>query len=308
MNRASAKVVDGFFGSLSAVGRTLPAAQPSRHGIEVIEDISYGPKGSDNLLDLYRPIPCPGRLPVVLYVHGGGFRSLSKDSHWIMALAFARRGYLVVNINYRLAPQHPYPAAIEDTCAAWLWLQEHIVEHGGDPDRVVVAGESAGANLAMALTVACCYPRPEPWARAVFDAGKVPKVLAPACGFYQVSDAKRYLRAGITNRFSQAVLDDCEDCYLPDEALRADPGLADPVCIIEQEAPTRPLPPAFLPVGGWDPLKVDNRRMTQALWDRGVEAVDRLYPREIHAFHALIFRKRARQCWREMLEFVDERV
>lgn len=136
----------------------------------------------------------------------------------------------------------------------------------------------------------------------------MPKVLAPACGFYQVSDAKRYLRAGITNRFSQAVLDDCEDCYLPDEALRADPGLADPVCIIEQEAPTRPLPPAFLPVGGWDPLKVDNRRMTQALWDRGVEAVDRIYPREIHAFHALIFRKRARQCWREMLEFVDERV
>ena len=67
----------------------------------------------------------------------------------------------------------------------------------GDPSRIAVAGESAGANLVMALTVACCYPREEPWARAVFDAGVVPKVVAPACGLFQVSDMRRY-RARVT--------------------------------------------------------------------------------------------------------------
>ena len=143
-----------------------------------------------------------------------------------MGLIFARRGYVVVNINYRLAPEHPYPAAIEDTCAAWRWLLDNISTYGGDPNRIAVAGESAGANLVMALTVACCYPREEPWARAVFDAGKVPKVVAPACGLFQVSDMRRYLRAGHSNRFSQAVMDDCEDCYLP-SVDASNPGLAD---------------------------------------------------------------------------------
>jgi acetyl esterase len=225
-----------------------------------------------------------------------------------MALVLARRGYLVVTINYRLSPQNAYPAHIQDACAAWLWTLQNVAQYGGDPDRLVIAGESAGANLAMALTVACCYPRPEPWARAVYDAGEVPKVVAPACGVFQVSDMKRYRRAGLTHRFAQAVLDDCEDCYLPNEEQRANPGLADPVCIIEQEAPTRPLPAAFLPVGGRDPLKEDNRRMTEALRQRGADVLDRLYPGEMHAFHAFVFRKQARQCWREMFEFMEGRV
>jgi acetyl esterase len=306
-SRSSATVVDGFFSTLSRLGRALPSANPNRHGVEVIADLPYGPHGDANLLDIWRAPEAEG-LPVVLYIHGGGFRSLSKDSHWIMALALSRRGYLVLSINYRLSPEHAYPAHIQDVCAAWLWALEHVAEYGGDPSRMILAGESAGANLAMALTVACCYPREEPWARAVFDAGVVPKAIAPACGLFQVSDTQRYKRAGLTNCFTQAVLSDCEDCYLPEEAQRASPGLADPVCIIEQEAPSRPLPPAFLPVGGIDPLRADNHRMSEALLARGVETQERVYPGEPHAFHAFVFRKQARQCWVEMLEFLGERV
>ncbi len=303
-NRAAARVLDGFFGSVSSLGRALPGAGLSRHDVECVADISYGPHGEDNLLDIYRPVQSSAQLPVVLYIHGGGFRALSKESHWLMGLVFARRGYLVLNINYRLGPVHPYPAAIEDACAAWLWALDKVAEHGGDPGRMVIAGESAGANLAMALTIACCYPRAEPWAQAVFDAGVVPRAIAPVCGVFQVSDPGRYRRAGLTGPFSQAVLDDCVDCYLPEAAQRANPALADPVCIIEQEAPERALPPAFLAVGGWDPLREDNRRMAQALSARGGEVVERTYPRQIHAFHAFVFRKPARQCWREMLDFV----
>ena len=67
---------------------------------------------------------------MVFYVHGGAFHLLSKDTHWLMGLVFARYGYLVVNISYRLAPQHPYPAAVEDTFAAYRWMAERITQLG----------------------------------------------------------------------------------------------------------------------------------------------------------------------------------
>jgi acetyl esterase len=307
-NRTSAWFLDGFFASLSAVGRSMPGAHPKHHGVERLTNISYGPHDKASLLDIWRPIDREGLLPVVFYVHGGGFRALSKDSHWIMGLIMAREGYLVVSINYRLAPKHPYPVPLQDTCSAWLWALNNVAEYGGDPKRMAIGGESAGANLAMALTVATCYPRPEPWAKAVFDADVVPRAVTPACGIFQVSDVKRYARAGLTNRFAQAVIDDCEDCYLPDAEQRANPGLADPLCIIENETPSRLLPPAFLPVGGRDPLQQDTHRMAEALAYRGTEAIERVYPGEMHAFHALLFRRHARQCWKEMIAFMDERV
>mgnify|MGYP001183049457 CR=1 FL=1 len=307
-NRSSAFFLDSFFSSLSMMGRALPWSTPSRYGVEVTKDIAYGPHDTANHLDIWRLKETEGPLPVVLYIHGGGFRALRKETHWLMALMLARSGYLVFNINYRLSPEHAYPAHIQDACAAWLWTLENAAAYGGDTSRMVIAGESAGANLTMALTVACCYQRPEPWAKAVYDAGVVPRVIAPACGIFQVSDPERYRRAGLTNRFAQSIMNDCQDCYLPDEAQRENPGLADPVCIIEQDAPDRPLPPTFLPVGGADPLKEDNHRLYQALLKRGVDTEEQVYPGEPHAFHALIFRKAARVCWRDMLAFMEPHI
>ena len=68
----------------------------------------------------------------MLYIHGGGFTQLSKDTHWVMGLAFASRGYMVVNASYRLAPRHPYPAALEDASAAYCWTARHVESLGGD--------------------------------------------------------------------------------------------------------------------------------------------------------------------------------
>ena len=113
--RAGALVVDNIFRGMASLGQLHPQARPERHGLAVERDVPYRPTGlRDHLLDVYRPLDASGPLPVVLYVHGGGFRILSKDTHWIMGLAFARRGYVVFNINYRLAPKHPFPAAIDD--------------------------------------------------------------------------------------------------------------------------------------------------------------------------------------------------
>src|SRR5438309_10304989 len=146
---AGALVADGFFRGISAAGRLHPLARPERHNVEVRKDIAYLDDGRrEHLLDVYRPTAgaaAGARFPAVLYIHGGGFRILSKDTHWLMGLAFASRGYLVCNISYRLAPRHPFPCALEDAAAALAWVVKNAPSYGGDLSRLVLAGESAGA-------------------------------------------------------------------------------------------------------------------------------------------------------------------
>jgi acetyl esterase len=215
--RAGDLAVEGFLRGLSAVARLHPRSRLERHGVERIANVAYLPDGTvEHRLDVYRPIHRTGPLPVVVYIHGGGFRILSKDALWIMALMFARQGYLVYNINYRLAPSHPFPAAVSDCCAALEWVVEHAAEHGGDPTRLVLAGESAGANLATGLTLACCYRRGEPYARRIFDLGIAARAVLPACGILQVSDPSRPRHGRRPSGFLADRFDEIAEDYLRD--------------------------------------------------------------------------------------------
>jgi acetyl esterase len=304
---AGRAVVDGFFESASRLARLHPLAAPERHGVEVIRDVSYRGGGRrDHLLDVWRKVDAPRPMPVVLYVHGGGFRILSKDTHWVMALSFARRGYLVFNVNYRLAPAERYPAAIEDCADAYAWVVEHAATYGGDPQRMIVAGESAGANLVTALTVAACFEREAPAARRVFATGVVPRATLPACGVLQVSDAARFGRRRPLPSWLMDRLVEVQTSYLGEEADPASLELADPLLVLESAEPSaRPLPPFFAPVGTRDPLLDDTRRLAASLERRGVRCETRYYPGELHAFHAMVFREQARRCWRDTFEFLD---
>lgn len=294
------------FAGLANVGRRLPQAAPERHGLEVIRGVPYLPGGGpEHQLDVYRPRDAAGPLPGVLYLHGGGFRALSKDTHWLMGIAFARRGYVVFNADYRLAPQHRYPAAAEDACTAWTWLAQNAAAYGADPARLAVAGESAGANLASVVAVASAWERPEPWARAVYDSPVRPRAAVPACGILQVSDTDRLARRRHLRPPVRAVLTDVERSYLPDDRSGLDLSLADPLCVVESVEPTRPPPPFLLPVGTWDPLLDDSRRMAAALTRRGAVGEVRYYPKEVHAFHAFVWRPQARRCWQDMFGFLD---
>ena len=283
-------------------------ARLDRHGVERIRDVAYLGSGlAAHRLDVYRPQVRGGRLPVVFYVHGGGFRILSKDSHWLMGLAFARAGYLVFNVDYRLAPEHPYPAAIEDVCAAWSWVRENAEDFGGDPEHIVAAGESAGANLVTALTVATSYSRPEPFAHLAFEAGP-PRAVVAGCGMLQVSDPERFARRRKLGRWVQDRLEEVNEAYLAPATAHANGGteLADPLVVLESDRrPDRPLPPMFAFAGTKDPLLDDTRRLGRALERRGVHNEIRIYPGEIHAFHAMLWRRQAWQCWRETFAFLD---
>jgi acetyl esterase len=310
---AGAFLVDNAFRTAARMGMLHPDAHPTRHGVEVIRDVPYRDTGSDDhLLDIYRPAGGPGPFPVVLYVHGGGFRILSKDTHWIMGLAFARRGYMVCSINYRLAPRHRFPAAIEDVCAAYTWLATHGARWGADTQRLVLAGESAGANLVTALAVCTSYKRPEPYARAVFDTGLSPKAVMPACGLLQVSDTERFSRRRKLNAFIADRVDEVSRAYLGALAARTgDPSidLADPLCVLERSAPPdRPLPPIFAGCGTKDPLLDDTRRLKAACDALGAPCRMEIYPGEIHAFHAMVFRPAARRFWMHTYEFLEQHV
>jgi acetyl esterase len=304
-----------FFEGLAATGRLHPAASPKRHGVEVESDVLYGPHHEWHELDIYRPVHRPGPWPVVFYVHGGAFHLLSKDTHWLMGLVFARFGYLVVNISYRLAPRHPYPAAIEDTCMAYRWMTERVRELGGDPARVAVAGESAGGNLITALTLAACQRRPEPWAREVFASGVVPRVAMPFCAMLEVSRPERFSQHRRLPWWIDGMIRDASASYLHG-VLPHSAELANPLRVLETAAGVvdtgvavppfeRPLPPFFAPVGTRDPLLDDTRRLEKALGALGVPCEARYYPGGIHAFHALVWNPSARRCWRDALAFLD---
>ncbi|MGQ0507412.1 MAG: alpha/beta hydrolase [Myxococcaceae bacterium] len=286
----------------------MPFTHPRFHGVEVLRDVAYLDSGlPEHRLDIYRPARRSGPLPVVFYIHGGGFRILSKDSHWLFGLIFARAGYMVVNVSYRLAPRHPFPSALVDCCEAYDWMARNIELHGGDLSRLVVAGESAGANLATSLALTTCYRRPEQWARKVFDRGVVPRAVLPASGYLQISDPERFLRGSKMPTFLHDRLAEVTDAYLGGLRISHpwELDLADPLVVLERgKTPERELPRFFASCGTADPLVEDTRRLKAALDKLQVPCEARLYEGGMHSFHAFLFRHKARQYWKDVYSFL----
>jgi acetyl esterase len=307
--KLSGLAVRSVFQGMHSVGMMNAPEGYGNHDVRVERDIAYGSSGEEHhLLDVWRPDD-DETYPAILYAHGGGFRILSKDTHWMMAKTLARQGYVVFNINYRLAPEHRYPAAAEDTCAAYLWMLDHADEFGADASRPVVAGESAGANLVCALTVAATMERAEPWAREVFNRGVVPAAAVPTCGMLQVSDPLRIERRKQISKFVRDRLVEAASAYLPNHDLEpiSTPPMADPLRVLERAAQTdRPLPPMFAAVGTKDPLLDDTRRLAKTVERLGGYCDDRYYEGELHTFHALMWRENAQQYWRDVFDFLDD--
>jgi len=120
-------------------------------GVKVARDLKFGADAQRQALDVFvAEAPAAGPRPVLIFVHGGGFvrggrRTPDTPFYDNIALFAARNGMVGVNTTYRLAPQHPWPAGAEDVAAAVRWVGENIAAYGGDPERVVLMGHSAGA-------------------------------------------------------------------------------------------------------------------------------------------------------------------
>ena len=94
-----------------------------------------------------------GPHPIAIYLHGGGWVAGSSKSHRKLGMQFAEAGYLTLNVDYRLAPEHPFPAGLDDAVFAVRWAHENAKRYNGDAARIVIGGDSAGANLAAAAAL-----------------------------------------------------------------------------------------------------------------------------------------------------------
>jgi acetyl esterase/lipase len=137
----------------SALALPLRAAE-GRSGVEVKTNLTYySGEGSDkyrNRLDLYLP---KGKtdVPVMMFVHGGGFTQGIKEQFVFIGQVFASYGIATAVINYRLSPKTSYPGHVQDTARAFAWLRAHVGEYVDKPDRIFLAGHSAGATLVAML-------------------------------------------------------------------------------------------------------------------------------------------------------------
>jgi acetyl esterase/lipase len=116
-------------------------------GIKIEKDLAYADKKQRNLLDIYHKEGNQKAHDVIIYIHGGSWRSGAKDSYWFLGKNFARKGKVFVAINYPLAPEYQYETMAYDCAKAVKWVKEHISQYGGNPDRIFVMGHSAGAHL-----------------------------------------------------------------------------------------------------------------------------------------------------------------
>ncbi len=128
----------------------LPSLMPAVE-MKIQRDIPYAsPAHERHVLDVYAPPGAKG-LPVVFWIHGGGWQAGDKSSVQLKPQAFVDRGFVFVSTNYRLLPHVEMDAIFRDIAASLRWVQAHVTEHGGDPKRVLVMGHSAGAQLAALI-------------------------------------------------------------------------------------------------------------------------------------------------------------
>lgn len=313
-DQRSFRVVRGIRTLISGViaaNAKSPYTRAREQACEIVRDIPYMETDHpDQCLDVIRMRDAKGVQPALLYIHGGGFAVCTKESHEILTYRYAKMGFTVFSINYRLMPEYRFPAGFHDCCDALLWVLAHAHEYHADAERLVIAGESAGGNFSLALAVAASYQEePDPWAERVYAAQPNIHAVVPACGALQVSGIKRLWTKPHSDPVTRVMLSAMQRDYLPrHEDLLHPPMWADPLLLVERRRMERALPPTFVFCGTSDVLLDDTVRLGARLRTLGVPSRCELYNREMHAFHALLWRDNARLSWKHQREFLSEHV
>ena len=236
------------------------AAQTEREigGVRAVVYTPHGDPGPDGLW------------PVLVWIHGGGWVICSPETHAAVARDLcAGAGCIVVSLDYRLAPEHPAPAAAEDCRSAVAGLLEHAAELGGDPQRIAVGGDSAGGNLAALMAI-------EFGRRLVFQllvypvtdlTGSSPSIVENGTGYFLEKSSMDWFTAHYLDGSGIA----------PDDP-RVSPAFASD----EQLAAT---PPAFVVTAEFDPLRDEGEAYAERLRSLGVETTSRRFDGMIHAFY-----------------------
>jgi acetyl esterase/lipase len=240
-----------------------------------IEDrtIAHGER-TDIPVRIYWPDSDVSPLPVVVFYHGGGFCLGDLDTHDPVARTHAVGAEaIVVSVGYRLAPEHPFPAGVDDCWAALQWVAENAAELGGDPDNIAVAGDSAGGNLA-AVTALLARDNGGPALR--FQLLWYPTVTADLSLPAYTDNAE----APILNR---EVIDAFLSWYVPDLDL-TDPKALPTTMAPANAADLSGLAPAYIGTAEHDPLRDDGARYAELLGAAGVPVELSNEPTLVHGF------------------------
>ena len=247
--------------ALATRGRMEPVAR--RENLEVPG--AAGPMAAR----LYGP-PRAERAGLLVYFHGGGhvIGDLTT-SESVCRFLCRHAGVNVLAVDYRLAPEHPFPAAADDATAALRWAAREAESLGADPKRVAVGGDSAGANIATVATL-----------DTATGEGPVPDfqlLIYPVCDYLVKRPSYSTFDEGFM--LSRAEMDWFRDHYLPEEAMRADPR-ASPLLAGDLSG----LPPAYVAIAGFDPLRDEGEEYAQAMAAAGVPVALRRHDGLVHSY------------------------
>jgi acetyl esterase len=211
--------------------------------------------------------------PTVVYFHGGGWVQGDLETHHGLCARLAKHAdVLVAAIDYRLAPEHKFPAAVDDCFGAYRWLRAHGRDVGADPARVAVAGDSAGGNLSAVVSqLAASGGVPVPTCQVL---------IYPAVDFSLETESHRELEDG-------HVIPRDRILWYSEQYLRGEPDKADLRASPLRAPKLAGQPPTLIVTAGFDPLRDEGQAYADKLREAGVDVVYREYPGQIHAFVSL---------------------
>src|SRR3954449_5785806 len=257
-----------------AEARTTLAADAARAGghpipMPEVRDLDAGGVAAR----LYVPEGAGARGPLLVYFHGGGHVLGDVDTHdpvcrWLPRETRTR----VLAVDYRLAPEHPFPAAVDDALAGFRWAAAHAAELGADPARVAVGGDSAGGNLAAVVAQLATGDDPPPAYQLL---------IYPVCDYSRAPPSYDLFGTGFF--LTAAEMRWYRTHYLPDPEASRDPR-ASPLLREDLSG----LPPAYVATAGFDPLREEGEDYARALRAAGVPVTLRRHAGWAHGFANVI--------------------
>jgi len=236
-----------------------------------IEELTIPGPAGNLAARLYVSLGAPaGEQPLLVYYHGGGWVIGDLDTHDGLCRFLAEfSGCRVLSIDYRLAPEHPFPAPLEDATAAFVWAAEHVDELGADPARIAVGGDSAGGNLAAAV---CLQTRDGDGPKPAMQL-----LLYPCTDAVGGQPSRQIFAKGFL--LTRNDMDWFEAHYLPNGCEDDDPRVS-----MMRAKDASGLPPAYMATAGFDPLRDEGEKYAERMREAGVKVALQRHPGLIHGF------------------------